>query len=142
MESGDPDLRNESIGDLFKRLTSDMTLLMRQEFELFRVEMTEKGKRVGERAGMGAGMLSAAAVCGLFALATLTATVILLLSLVMPAWVAALIVTVAYGGVAGVLAIAGKRKLDTVRAPVPTQTIETVKEDIEWAKTRTSSARR
>ncbi len=142
MASGEPELHDESIGELFKRLTSDMTLLMRQEFELFRTEMTEKGKRVGQQVGQGAGMLSGAALCGLFALACLTTTVILLLALVMPAWVGALIVTVVYGIVAGAMAIAGKRKLDHLQAPVPTQTIETVKEDVEWAKTRTSSARR
>ena len=142
MASGDPELRDESIGDLFKRLTSDMALLMRQEFDLFRTEMTEKTKRAGEQVGQGAGMLSAAAMCGYFALLCLTATVILLLAQVMPPWVAALIVSIAYGVVAGAMAIAGKKKLDNVQAPLPTQTIETVKEDVEWAKTRTSSARR
>ncbi len=142
MASGEPELHDESIGELFKRFTSDMALLVRQEFELFRVEMTEKGKRVGAQVGQSAGMLSAAAICGLFALATLTTTVILLLALVMPAWVAALIVTVVYGIAAAVMAIAGKRKIDEVQAPVPTQTIETVKEDVEWAKTQTSSVRK
>lgn len=142
MASGDPELRNESIGELFKQLTSDMTLLMRQEFDLLRVEMTEKGKRVGEQVGQGAGMLSAAAICGLFALACLTATVILLLVQAMPPWVAVLIAAIVYGVIAGVMALAGKRKLTHLEPPVPTQTIETVKEDVEWAKTRTSSARR
>ncbi len=142
MASGDGNPRDESIGELLKRLSSDMTLLMRQEFELFRAEMTEQGKRVAAQAGQGAGMLSAAAVCGLFALASLTATVILLLAMVMPAWVAALIVTVVYGLVAAVSAVAGKRKLEDLQAPVPRQTIETVKEDVEWAKTRTSSVRK
>jgi len=142
MAYGDPDLRNEPIGELLKRLTGDLTLLMRQEFELFRTEMTEKTKRVGTQVGEGAGMLSGAAVCGLFALAGLTTTVILLLALMMPAWVAALIVTVIYGIAAAIMAIAGKHKLDNLKAPVPTQTIETVKEDVEWAKTRTNSAKR
>lgn len=142
MASGDPELRDEPIGELFKRLSSDMTLLMRQEFELFRAEMTEKGKRVGEQVGQGAGMLSAAAICGMFALACLTATVILLLAQAMPPWVAVLIATIVYGVIAAVMALAGKRKLTHLDPPVPTQTIETVKEDVEWAKTRTSSARR
>jgi uncharacterized membrane protein YqjE len=142
MASGDADRRDESIGELLKRLSADMTLLMRKEFELFRTEMSEQGKRIAAQAAQGAGMLSAAAVCGLFALASLTATVILLLSLAMPAWVATLIVTVVYGLIAAVAAVAGKRKLDDLQAPVPRQTIETVKEDVEWAKTRTSSVRR
>jgi hypothetical protein len=142
MASGDPDLREESIVGLVTRLTSDMTLLVRQELELLRSEMTEKIERAAAQAGQGAGMLSAAAVCGFFALAALSTTVILLLAEVMPAWVAALIVTIVYGLVAAVMAIAGKRKLDDVEPPVPSETIQTVKEDVEWAKTRTSSARR
>ena len=139
---GEGDLRDASIGELFKRLSSDMTLLMRQEFELFRTEMTEKTLRTGKRVGEGAGMLSGAAVAGLMALASLTATVILMLALVMPAWVAALIVTVVYGVTAAVLAVSGKRKIEDITAPIPTQTIETVKEDVEWAKTQTRSVRR
>jgi uncharacterized membrane protein YqjE len=142
MASGDPDLRDEPVGELFKRLTSDMTLLVRQEFELLRTELAEKGKRAGAQAGQGAGLLSAAAVCGFMALAALTTTVVLLLAQVMPAWVAALIVTVVYGAIAGISAIAGKHKLDELREAVPRETIETVKEDVEWAKTRISSARR
>ena len=139
-EPADP--RDASIGELFKRLSSDMTLLMRQEFELFRTEMTEKTKETGKRVGQSAGMLSGAAICGLMALASLTATIILVLALVMPAWVAALVVTVVYGIVAAFMAVSGKRKLEDVEAPVPTQTIETVKEDVEWAKTQTSSVKR
>lgn len=139
---GEGDLRDASIGELFKRLSSDMTLLMRQEFELFRTEMTEKTLRTGKRVGEGAGMLSGAAVAGLMALGCLSATVILVLALVMPAWVAALIVTAAYGMTAAVLAVSGKRKIENITVPVPTQTIETVKEDVEWAKTQTRSVKR
>ena len=142
MAYGDSDLREESMGELIKRLMSDMSLLVRQEFELFRTEMTAQTKRAGKQVGIGAGMLSGAAVAGLFGLACLTTAVILLLALVMPAWGAALICTVIYGVVAAVMAVSGKRTLEEFEAPVPHQTIETVKEDVEWAKTRTSSARR
>lgn len=138
----DSDLREASIGDLFKRLSNDMMLLVRAELELFRVEMTEKTRDVGGRVAGSAGMLSAAAVCGLFALGALTTTIILLLALVMPAWVAALIVTVAYGLAAAMMALRGKHQLEDIKAPIPKQTIETVKEDVEWAKTRTNSARK
>lgn len=136
------DLRDESMGVLFKRLSADLSVLMRQEFELFRTEMTEKTVRAGRRVGEGAGMLSGAAVAGLMALAALTTTIILALALVMPAWVAALIVTIAYGAIAATLAVSGKRKIKDVAPPVPTQTIETVKEDVEWAKTQTKSVKR
>ncbi len=142
MASGDSDPRDESVGELFKRLTSDMTLLMREEFDLLRAEMTEKGKRAGQQVGQGAGMLSAAAICGLFALLCFTATVIVLLAQAMPVWVATLIPTVVYGVIAAVAAVAGKHAIDDLQVPVPRETIETVKEDVEWAKTRMSSARR
>ena len=136
------ELRDAPVGELIKRLSGDMSLLLRQEFDLFRTEMMQKLSTSGKRVGEGAGMLSAAAVTGLLALATLTTTVILLLALVMPAWTAALIVTAVYGIAAAALAISGKRKIEGATVPVPTQTIETVKEDVEWAKTQTKSARR
>ena len=134
----DDALRDSSMGELFKRLTSDMSVLVRKEFELFRVEMVEKGKGVGQ----GAVMLSAAAVSGLLALGSLTATAILLLALVMPAWTAALAVTILWGIASAILAVNGKHKIDDVAPPIPKQTIETVKEDVEWAKRQASSERR
>ena len=136
------DVRDAPIGELLKRLSGDVTLLMRQEFELFRTEMTEKLETYGKRVGEGAGMLGGAAVTGLLALATLTATIILLLALVMPAWVAALIVTAVYGLAAAILAVGGKRKIQETAVPAPRQTIETVKEDVEWAKSQTKSVKR
>jgi len=138
----DDDLRHASMGELVNRLASDLTALVRQEFELLRSEMAEELSRSGRRAGQGAGMLGAAAVCGLMALVCLSATLVLVLALAFPAWVAALIVTFAYGAVAGVLAVEGKRKIKEITPPVPRQTIETVKEDVEWAKSRTTSANR
>ena len=138
----EPDLRHESFGALFTRLSDDMMLLVRQELELFRAEMTGKLRDAGVRAAGSAGMFSAAAVCTVFALATLTATVILALSLVMAAWLAALIVTVVYGIAAAIMALRGKRQFDDIKAPIPKQTIETVKEDVAWAKTQTNSARK
>jgi hypothetical protein len=57
----------------------------------------------------------------------------------MPAWLAALIVAVVYGAVAAVLALRGRAKVKQAVPPVPTQTIDTVKEDVEWAKTQMRS---
>lgn len=136
------DLRDESLGSLFKRLSGDMTMLVRQELDLFRTEMTEKMTGVGKRVGEGAGMLSGAAIAGLMALASFTATVILVLAQVMPSWTAALIVTIAYGIAAAIMAITGKHKLDDIKAPIPKQTIETVKEDVAWAKTHANSGKK
>ena len=129
---GGPDLHEESIGDLLKRLSQDTSTLVKQEMALARAELTEQGKR----AGMGAGMLGGAGVAGLLTLGALTATVIGVLDTAMAFWLAALIVTVVWAAIAGVLALQGRNKLKEATPPAP-QTVETVKEDARWAKTRT-----
>jgi uncharacterized membrane protein YqjE len=131
-QGGHTDLRDESMGDLLKRLSQDTSTLVRQEMALARAELTEQGKR----AGTGAGMLGGAGVAGLLTLGALTATVIGVLDTGMPFWLAALIVTLIWGAIAGVLALQGRSKLKEATPPAP-QTVETVKEDVRWAKTRT-----
>jgi nitrate/nitrite transporter NarK len=90
---------------------------------------------------MGAGMFGGAGALGLAALGALTACFILALDAIMPAWLAALIVAVVYGIIAFVLVKQGQAKIKAAAPPVPTQTIETVKEDVEWAKTQMRSDR-
>jgi uncharacterized membrane protein YqjE len=132
------DLHDSSIGDLLKRLSQETSTLVRQELELAKAEATEKGKQ----AGKGAGMLGGAGVASLLALGTLTATVVLLLNHAMADWLAALIVTLVWGAIAGVLALRGRDRLKDAGPPVPEQTVQTVKEDVRWAKTRTRSGSR
>jgi uncharacterized membrane protein YqjE len=132
------DLHDASIGDLLKRLSQETSTLVRQELELAKAEATEKGKQ----AGAGAGMLGGAGVAGLLALGSLTATVILVLNHAMADWLAALIVTVIWGAIGAVLAMRGRDRLKEAAPPVPEQTVETVKEDVRWAKTRTRSGSR
>jgi len=76
------------------------------------------------------------------AAAALTTCFILLLDLAMPAWLAALVVAVVYAGVAAVLALRGRDRVKQAVPPVPVQTIDTVKEDVQWAKNQTRSAKR
>jgi uncharacterized membrane protein YqjE len=131
----DPDgMREQSVGDLLKQLSQETSTLVRQEMALARAELTEKGKR----AGAGAGMLGGAGVAALLTLGTLTACIILVLSEFMDAWLAALIHTVVWAVVAGVLALQGRNKVQEATPPAP-QTVETLKEDVEWAKTRKPS---
>jgi hypothetical protein len=59
----------------------------------------------------------------------------------MKAWLAALIVGLVYAAIAGVLALTGKKEVQQATPPVPEQTVESVKEDVQWAKTQTPSAR-
>jgi len=137
--SGDrPERADQSMGELFKELSSETSTLIRQEMDLLKAEMTQKGKE----AGKGAGMLGAGAVVGLLALGAMTAFLIALLDTFMATWLAALIVTVVYAAIAGVLALRGKDKVQEAAPPVPEQTVETLKEDAEWAKTQMPSARK
>jgi uncharacterized membrane protein YqjE len=135
---GDNELRDRSTAELLKRLSDETTTLVKQEVELAKAELQEKGKR----AGVGAGMFGGAGLFGVGAFAALTACVIAALDLAMPLWLAALIVAVVYAAVAGVLALTGKKKVKEATPPVPEQARESVKEDVEWAKTRARSGRR
>ena len=134
----EPQLRDRSTVELVKQLSQDTSTLIRQEMALARAEMTQKGRQ----AGKGAGLLGAGGVVGLLAAGALTAFFILLLSEVMEPWLAALIVAVVYGAIAAVLALTGKKEVQEAGPPVPEQTVETVKEDVQWAKTQPRSARR
>jgi uncharacterized membrane protein YqjE len=131
------DPRDRGVGELVKDLASQTSTLVRQEIKLAQAEVTQKGKL----AGKGAGMMAGAAVAALLMLGALTALLIVVLDSFMALWLAVLIVTVLWGIVAAVLAQAGKKALQSATPPVP-QTVETVKEDIQWAKTQTGSAGR
>lgn len=130
-------LDDRSVSELMRQLSDQTATLVRQELELAKVELTEKGKR----AGLGAGMFGAAGVVGLYAVGALTAAVVLALSLAMAGWLAALIVAVVYAAVAGGLALSGKSNVQRGVPPVPEQTVETVKEDVEVAKLRVKEGR-
>jgi hypothetical protein len=134
----DPSLREQSMGELFKQLSEDLSALVRQELRLAQAEMTEKGKR----AGLGAGIFGGAGLIGVMAFATLTACFVAALAKGMDVWLAALIVTVVYAAIAGVLALQGRERIQQATPPIPEQTVETVKEDVQWAKTQLPSGKR
>jgi hypothetical protein len=126
-----------SISELVKDLSDQSSALARKEVELAKAEMTLKAKRLG----MGAGAFGGAGLAGLFALGALTATLILALSEAMDAWLAALIVTVAYAAIAGVMALIGKNRVEEGPPPVPERAIDSTKEDVEYAKQSAKEAR-
>ena len=132
------DPREKSIGELFKELSAETSTLIRQEMALAKAELSEKGKE----AGKGAGLFGGAGVVGLLAGGALTAAIIALLDKAMDTWLAALIVAVVYGAIAAVLALRGKQEMQQAAPPVPEQTVDSVKEDVAWAKTRARSAAR
>jgi MFS family permease len=126
-----------SMAELVKQLSEQTSRLARQEVELAKTELTAKGKR----AGIGAGMFGGAAMFGFYAVGALTAAAILGLSTAVAAWLSALIVAAVLAAGAGVLALTGKKEVQQATPPVPEQTTESVKEDVQWAKTRAQAAR-
>jgi uncharacterized membrane protein YqjE len=133
----DNELRDRPTGELLKELSDHTTTLVKQEMELAKAELQEKGKQ----AGLGAGMFGGAGLFGVGAFAALTACLIAALDQAMEVWLAALIVAVVYAAIAAVLAMTGKRKVKEAVPPVPEQAKDSVKEDMEWAKTRAKSGR-
>jgi hypothetical protein len=132
------DLHDRSIGELLKQLSQETTTLVRQELELAKAEMATKGKQ----AGVGAGMFGGAGVAALLGLGALTAAAIAALGTGIAIWLAALILALLWLVVAAVLATTGKSKVQQATPPVPEQTQQSVKEDVEWARTQAKSARR
>jgi uncharacterized membrane protein YqjE len=137
-EAAPTSARDQPIGELLKQLSQQTSTLVRQEVDLAKAELTDKAKE----SAIGAGMLGAAGLVAVLALGALTAMFVLVLALLMTPWLAALLVTIAYVAIAAGLGLMGRARLRRSAPPIPQQTIETVKEDVEWAKTRARSARR
>ena len=132
------EMRDRPLGEVVQNLTRDVSLLIRQEVELAKAEVTHKGRV----AALGLGMLGGAGLVGLMAAGAFTAFTVLVLALFLDEWLSALLVAVVLAGTAYVLAKHGRERIAQAGSPVPEQTIETVKEDVEWAKTRATSARK
>jgi len=135
MTAPDNELKDRPTGELLKQLSTETTTLVKQEIELMKAELAEKGKT----AGLGAGMFGGAGLFGVGAFLALTAFFIALLDGAVPIWAAALIVAVVYAAIAGVLALRGKQKVQEATPVAPEQTIESVKEDVQWGKTQARS---
>jgi uncharacterized membrane protein YqjE len=122
---------DQSLGDLFGNLTSDLSELVRSEMELARVEIREEAAKAGRAAGLlGAGGLIAYLGVGLMAMAAAWG-----LAEVVDAGWAFLIVGVVIATIGVVLVMKGRDQLGDVQ-PVPEETVETLKEDAQWARAR------
>ena len=124
--------REASLGELFSEMTSDIGLLVRKEIELAKTETKEELTR----AGRGAAMFGAAGVAGLLALLLVSFAAAWALAVVIPTGWAFLVVGAIYAVIAAVVALRGREEMKRVGAPE--QTIQTLKEDVQWAKARTS----
>lgn len=124
--------------ELLRELSEQTSRLVRQEIDLARVELTVKAKR----AGLGGGLLGAAGLLGFFSFAAMTAFAIAVIAIALPVWLSALIVGLLLGATAGLLALGGYKEVRRAAPAVPEQTVETAKEDLEWAKAQKRSVSR
>ena len=120
---------DRSLSELVSEVTGEIATLFRKEVELARVETSEQVSRAAKAGGM----LGAAAVIGFLDLILFAFAAAWALSEVVPEGVAFLIVAVVFAIVAGALAMAGKKRIANIN-PVPNQTVQTVKEDVQVAK--------
>jgi uncharacterized membrane protein YqjE len=121
---------DQSTAELVQRASEQITTLVRDEIALAKAELTEKGKH----AGIGVGLFGGSGVLALYGLGALLATIIIVLDLMMPLWLAALIVAVVLFLVAGILALFGKKQVTRAVPPEPAQAIQSVKADVNEVK--------
>lgn len=119
-----------SIGELVSTLSEKLSALIRDEIRLAKAEMAEKARN----AGIGIGLFVAAAALAFFGVAVLIAAAVLGLAVVLPAWLAALIIAVVLLALTAGLAFAGKKALDKGTPPVPEQAQASIKADIAAVK--------
>ena len=124
------DSADASTGQLISRLTEQLSALVRSEARLAQAEVTQKAKRLG----VGAGLFGGAGLFAVFGLAVLVATAVLALALVLPAWLAGLIVAIVLFAIAGVLALIGKKDVAKATPPLPGQALAGVQADIAAVK--------
>jgi uncharacterized membrane protein YqjE len=122
--------QDERIGALVAQMTADVSRLVRDELQLAKAELTDKGKE----AGKGLGLFGGAGTVALYGLGALVAAAILGLSAAVPAWLSALIVAVVLFAIAGVAALLGKRHVSQASPPVPRRAVDGVHEDLEALK--------
>src|ERR1700734_2799807 len=121
-----------STGELVKRLSEQVSVLVRDELKLAQLEMTRKGKQ----AGIGAGMLGGSGLIALYGVACLLACAILGLSRVLEPWLAALIVGAALLLVSGVAALLGKARPKRPPPLAPAKAKDSVKADVNESRER------
>ena len=122
--------QDQTLGALVHQLTQQVPDLIRSEMRLAQAEVAQKGKR----AGVGIGMFSVAGLLAFFAFGSIVATAILALSLLVDAWLAALIVALVLLAGAAVAGMVGKNKVAEAGPPAPERAIQGLKEDIATVK--------
>ncbi len=124
--------QEHSTGELVKMMSEQMSVLIRDELKLARLEMASKGRQ----AALGAGMFGTSGVVAVYGVGCLLACAIIAISGVVAAWLAALIVGVALLAAAGGAALLGQGRMRKAAPPVPEQAVADVKADVEEIKER------
>ena len=122
-----------STGQIIRDILQDIQEMIHGEIQLAKAELGEKAQRA-RKAGVLAGT---GAVCALFCAGCLLASCIAALSLVMPVWLSALVSAVALAAAAAAMLASAQSRWRELK-PVPERTVQTVKEEVAWAKNRTS----
>lgn len=121
---------DRTIGTIIKDLTADLSLLIRSEIALLKVELKEAAAKLGS----GSALLAGALFLGLIGLAFFFVTITLgMIALGAPPWLSSLIVTIILFATGAILGVMGKKKLQDVNF-VPSESIEHIKTDIESIK--------
>lgn len=118
-----------SLGDLFAELSRETSTLMRQEIALAKTELSQKATNAAKDIAY---IAAGGAIAYIGAIVLAFAAVYALAELIWP-WLAALIVGAVIAGIGAYLAQRGIKKLKQMSF-VPQQTVESLKEDKEWAK--------
>jgi len=129
MQTNQSTTEDRSLGTIVRGLTEDFSTLFRSEVALAKLELKEAVSKLGG----GIGLFVGALFCGLFGLTLLLVTLILVIAIWIPAWAATLLIAVLLFVVTGVLAMMGKKKFSGVQF-VPTETVSSVKADVEAIK--------
>lgn len=128
---------DQSTSELVQRASEQLSRLVRDEIALAKAELAEKAKH----AGIGAGLFGGAGVLAVYGIGVLIATAVLVLDIWLPAWAAALIVTVVLFLVAGVLALIGKSQVSKAVPPKPQEATQSVRDDVDAVRQAAHGAR-
>jgi uncharacterized membrane protein YqjE len=123
---------DRSFSDLLQDIIRNVQEIVRSEVRLAKTEIREEAAKT--KASML--LLGAGAVTGLFAILFLLLMIVSALALIMPNWAAALLVGAALAVAAGVMLAGGVKSFQRIH-PTPERTVETIKENIQWAKQQT-----
>jgi uncharacterized membrane protein YqjE len=121
---------DQSTSELVQKASEQISRLVKDEIALAKAELTEKGKH----AGIGVGLFGGGGVLALYGLGALFTTLIIVLDLFLPLWLAALIITVVLFAAAGILALLGKKQVTQAVPPEPSDAIASAKADVDEVK--------